>query len=141
MLAALAARGIYLNSPKAAHRHKADTAQPHAPKLEAVGKIVAFYEYRDGDSTLLYENVRFEPKTFRPRRPDGKGGWVWNLDGVKRVPYRLPELLASGTEDVYVTEGEKDADRLVSLGLIATSVAFPDRDRLERVQGSRRLDS
>ncbi|MGQ0849829.1 MAG: hypothetical protein ACT4OP_12095 [Actinomycetota bacterium] len=39
---------------------------------------------------------------------------------MRRVLYRLPEVLAvSGT--IYVGEGEKDADRLASLGLIATT--------------------
>jgi hypothetical protein len=44
---------------------------------------------------------------------------VWGLDGVRRVPYRLPHLLKTdGT--VYITEGEKDADRLAELGVTAT---------------------
>jgi hypothetical protein len=83
-------------------------------------RIMAQYPYRDEHRVLLFEVVRFDPKSFAQRRPDGRGGWVWNLDGVPRVPYRLPELLNTrGT--VYVTEGEKDADRLADLGLTATS--------------------
>lgn len=55
------------------------------------------------------------------RRPDGKGGWVWSLDGVKRVLYLLPELLtAPVTEVVFITEGEKDALALRNLGMAAT---------------------
>jgi hypothetical protein len=42
---------------------------------------------------LLYQVVRFAPKDFRQRRPDGPGGWTWNLKGVRRVLYRLFELL------------------------------------------------
>jgi hypothetical protein len=81
--------------------------------------IVARYPYRDENGALLFEVVRFELKTFAQRRPDGRGGWIWSLDGVRRVPYRLPELLRTvGT--VYVTEGEKDADRLARLSLTAT---------------------
>ena len=34
-------------------------------------------------------------KTFRQCRPDGRGGVVWNLDGVEPIPYRLPQLLAN----------------------------------------------
>jgi hypothetical protein len=82
-------------------------------------RIVAHYAYRDPHGALLFEAVRFEPKSFAQRRPDGCGGWVWGLDGVQRVPYRLPELLNTlGT--VYVTEGEKDADRLADMNLTAT---------------------
>ena len=81
--------------------------------------VAARYPYRDERDTLLFEVVRFEPKSFAQRRPDGRGGWVWGLDGAQRVPYRLPELLST-VGVVYVTEGEKDAERLADLGLTAT---------------------
>jgi DNA invertase Pin-like site-specific DNA recombinase len=85
--------------------------------------IVATYDYKDADGTLLFQVVRYaNPKDFRQRRPDGNGGWIWNLDGVPLVPYRLPDLIASDpAEPVYVVEGEKDVDRLISLGLVATT--------------------
>src|SRR5262245_3843677 len=56
-------------------------------------RIVATYDYRDESGTLLFQVVRYEPKDFRSRRPDGTGGWVWNLNGVRRILYRLPEIL------------------------------------------------
>src|SRR5262249_30879447 len=55
------------------------------------GKIVETYNYTDEDGALLYQVVRLEPKSFRQRRPDGNGGWVWKLED-QRVLYRLPEL-------------------------------------------------
>lgn len=87
--------------------------------VSAPGRIVARYPYRDEQGDLLYEVVRYEPKSFAQRRPDGNGGFRWGLDGVRRVPYRLPELLST-VSTVYVAEGEKDADRLAELGLTAT---------------------
>ncbi len=83
---------------------------------------VASYDYRDDSGTLIYQVVRYSPKDFRQRRPDSNGGWVWNLKGVKRLPYRLQELLASADGDptVFIVEGEKDCDRLAALGEIAT---------------------
>lgn len=85
-------------------------------------RIVATYDYRDADGQLLFQVVRFEPKAFRQRRPDGRGGWIWKLGRTPRVLYRLPELLVAGENDwVFVVEGEKDADRLVELDLIATA--------------------
>jgi len=84
-------------------------------------RIVATYPYHAADGAVLYEVVRYDPKDFRQRRPDGKGGWVWKLDGAPRVLYRLPQLLATDKGDwVFVVEGEKDADNLVALGLAAT---------------------
>jgi putative DNA primase/helicase len=87
-------------------------------------RITAVYDYRDEASSLLYQAVRFEPKGFSQRRPEGAGGWVYKLNGVRRVPYRLPELLAADpAELVFIVEGEKDADRLASLGFVATTNA------------------
>ena len=78
----------------------------------------ATYDYRAEDGTLLYQVVRYRPKGFTQRRPLPGGMWAYDLDGVDRVPYLLPEVLAS--DDVIVVEGEKDADRLTALGLVAT---------------------
>lgn len=88
------------------------------------GRIAAEYDYRDEAGTLLYQAVRMIPKDFRQRVPDGSGGWSWRLNGVRRVLYRLPELLAAdASQTVYIVEGEKDCDRLRSLGLVATTNA------------------
>ena len=85
------------------------------------GRIVKTYDYIDAHGELLCQSVRYEPKDFRQRRPDPDGGWIWDLDGVPRVPYRLPELLkADPARVVFVVEGERDVDRLRGLGLVAT---------------------
>jgi hypothetical protein len=86
-------------------------------------KVVHRYDYTDEHGALLYQVERLEPKRFRQRRPDGKGGWIWKLDDVPRVIYRWPELLQYPDGTVFVTEGEKDADRVASLGHCATTVA------------------
>ena len=84
--------------------------------------IVATYDYTDENGVLLFQVVRFEPKTFLQRRPDGKGGWIWKLEGVRRVPYDLPRLLkAVGKQTIYICEGEKDCINLISRGLTATT--------------------
>ena len=89
--------------------------------LSARSRKSAVYDYTDEDGNVLYQVVRFEPKEFRQRRPDGKGGWVWSVKDVRQVPYRLPQLLdAPGDKPVFVVEGEKDVLRLESLGLVAT---------------------
>jgi hypothetical protein len=46
---------------------------------------------------------------------------VWNLKGTQRVLYRLRDLLDNPDSLVHVVEGEKDADRLATAGLIATT--------------------
>jgi hypothetical protein len=86
--------------------------------------IKVTYNYTDADGNLLLQVVRTrsgKPR-FRQRRPDGKGGWLWNVDGVVKPLYRLPELRAAPPDlPVWVCEGEKDADRLAKLGLVATT--------------------
>jgi 5S rRNA maturation endonuclease (ribonuclease M5) len=82
-------------------------------------KIVATYDYSDEKGTLLYQKVRYEPKAFCQRRPDGNGGWIGNLQGVRRVLYRLSEVLAA--RDVLIPEGERDVETTRSLGLCATT--------------------
>ncbi len=84
--------------------------------------IKTIYDYCAADGSLLYQAVRFEPKGFSQRRPDGKGGFIYKLNGTPRVLYRLPEIIAAPKESiVFIPEGEKDCDRLASFGLLATT--------------------
>ena len=85
-------------------------------------KIVAKYDYVDEAGTLVLQAVRYEPRGFSQRQPDGKGGWINDAKGVPRLPYRLPELLeAIGKEQtIFVVEGEKDVDNLAEIGIVAT---------------------
>ena len=86
------------------------------------GTFVCAYDYHDEQGRLLFQFVRFrDPKDFRQRRPDGKGGFTWKVKGTRSVLYRLPQLLAAPDEVVFLCEGEKDADALAGLGLIATT--------------------
>ena len=94
-------------------------AAPEPKASKAPTKIENTYDYLDENGELLMQVVRIEPKTFRQRRPEGTG-WSWSVKDVRVVPYRLPELLAAPDAVVYLVEGEKDADRLTSLGLVAT---------------------
>ena len=95
-------------------------AKPAGAKSKA--RIVKTYDYKDAAGAMLFQKVRYEPKDFRIRRPDNRGGWTWNLGDVPRVLYRLPELLAADKGDwVFVCEGEKDTDNLADLGLLATT--------------------
>ncbi len=85
-------------------------------------EIVDIFDYVDESGGLLFQVVRLEPKDFRQRRPDGAGGWHWNLNGTRRVLYRLPKVVAAveAGETVYITEGEKDAHALEHAGVTAT---------------------
>jgi hypothetical protein len=88
-------------------------------------KIVATYDYVDEQGTVLYQVVRYDPKNFRQRRPKVGGGWEFSVKGTRLVPYRLQELLVAGLDrGVLIVEGEKDADRAVSIGIVATTCAM-----------------
>lgn len=83
--------------------------------------ILNTYPYRNEKGDLLFEAIRYTPKAFRQRRPDGAGtGYIWDLKGVRRVLYRLPELI-KGNDPVFILEGEKDVDNLREWKLTATT--------------------
>ena len=90
------------------------------PEHEA-REFAAIYDYCAADGALVYQVCRKMPKAFVQRRPDGRGGWIWNLKGVKSLPYRLPALLLADPNGwVFISEGEKDCDNLVRLGMSAS---------------------
>lgn len=74
------------------------------------------YDYRDENGILLYQVFRGYPKKFWQQLPDG----TKKLGDVRRVIYRLPELIASKPSAVFIVEGEKDVEALRAWGLTAT---------------------
>jgi len=87
-------------------------------------KIIKEYNYEDETGKLLYQVVRYEPKSFSQRRPDGKGGWIPNVSGVERVLYKLSQIIRAPLDEwLFITEGEKDTDRISSCGFTATTAS------------------
>ncbi len=102
-------------------KHYAEVARlPLNARKDNKGRILeATYEYKDETGELLYQVLRYRlangKKDFRQRRPDGRGGWIYDLEGTRRVLYRLGEVIDHPDATVFVVEGEKDADRLNTL--------------------------
>jgi 5S rRNA maturation endonuclease (ribonuclease M5) len=94
-----------------------------AQAADKSARVVARYDYVDESGALLYQVQRHEPKRFSQRKPNGSGGWDYQLGDIRRVLYRLPDLLRHPDATVFVCEGEKDADRVASLGHCAATVA------------------
>jgi 5S rRNA maturation endonuclease (ribonuclease M5) len=92
------------------------------PSTLTADGYLAEFDYLDESGELLYQVCKKTDKKFLQRRPGTDGKWVWNLRDVRRVLYRLPELLkADKSETVFIAEGEKDVESLRSVGLTATT--------------------
>lgn len=83
--------------------------------------------YYDEAGNVVYRVQRFDmpdgKKDFLQSQPDGAGGWIYKMRGVKRVLYNLPKVLAAAASGkiVFIVEGEKCADSLNSRGFVATT--------------------
>lgn len=106
---------LSLSTPRAKPKPAAKAAKQE-PR-----RIVASYDYHDAAGNVVYQVTRWEPKSFTQRRTDGQGGWINNMQGVELVPFNLPAVLAA--DEVFITEGEKDAIALNEMGLTATTNA------------------
>src|SRR5260370_12374008 len=95
----------------------------------AAARIVAEYDYQDENGKLLFQVVRYEPKNFKQRRPDGKDGRPCNVNRARRVLYRLPEVRTATA--VAVCDGEKDCETARALGVVATCNAGVAGNSLE----------
>ena len=116
------------------------------PQSQQKRKIVKTYPYTDKDGKLLFEVVRYEPKSFSQRMPDpdNAGQWIWKSCPVQPL-YRLPAVnaaIAAG-ESVCIAEGEKDADTLTRLGYCGTTIAMGagkwKSQHTEQLQGAKVL--
>jgi RecA-family ATPase len=96
------------------------------------------YPYHDEDGKVLFTKIRVEPgfdgkdKSFYWERENENGNVVRNLSGCRKALYQLPKLLKGIAEKqtIFLVEGEKDADKLLVYGLVATtapeSLKWPD---------------
>lgn len=96
-----------------------------AAKFPPRGPCVAKYPYHDAGGKPAYEIRRYEPgekgrkKDFLPFLP---GATRPGIGETQRYLYKLPAVLAAS--EVWIVEGEKDADTLSTLGIVATSAPF-----------------
>lgn len=88
----------------------------------------AFYNYHNETGVVLFKVERLGKGHIPPflqHGPDGRGGFVCRkgcMTGVRRVLYHLDKLARTPLDRLlFVTEGEKDCDRLLSAGLAATT--------------------
>ena len=100
---------LFTPPPSVARRPKEPGEKP------VIEKIYQYHDFLGGEA---FQVVRLKPKSFRQRWKKN-GEWVWSMEGVERVLYQLPLVLAA--QEVWLCEGEKDADNMTSLGFIATS--------------------
>lgn len=98
--------------------------------------IICEYDYQNELGELLFQVIRYDPKGFSQRRPnpefnsalprnDGNQKFLPGVEGVRRVPYRLPQLINALKQNpqrwVLVLEGEKDVDLALKHGMAATT--------------------
>jgi hypothetical protein len=97
-------------------------AQFGLPKADRQERREETWDYIDQDGELRYQVIRYTQagqKTYRQRRYEN-GRAVWGMQGVTALPYRLAEIVSS-TAPIFITEGEKCADVVARLGLLATT--------------------
>ena len=101
--------------------------------------VTATFEYHDENGVIAYviDRVEFQAgngvfvlkdgkrkKEFRQRRPDPDrpGNWISNVNGVTKIPYRLPELIeaVASQQLIFIVEGEGKVDALRQIGIVAT---------------------
>lgn len=102
-------------------------SSPHGPFVREIERQhVATWTYHDPDWRPLYHTDKYIVSSLYQdgavvtdkrffQRPDGvRRAYRGCMDGVRRVPYRLPDLLTAVAhgQPVYIAEGEKDCDTI-----------------------------
>jgi|GEM_PF-3422991 len=141
-------RGLAVKNPRDFQRILSDLAaeagvelptseRPYQSPRSSEGRSADItYDYCDEKGQLQYQRFRQKgEKSFKYRRPDGRGRWIHTLyqvdpktkrkthkKAVKRLLYRLEQVVKAGLDEVIVlVEGEKDVHSAESLGFIATT--------------------
>jgi len=108
-------------------RQNTEPAKKVKQHTESKPVFVEAYDYVDEYGSLIFQKLRYidenGKKTFRQRKPNEFGGWEFSLGDVPKVLYNLPAVLKAKKEGfpVWLVEGEKDANTLINMGLVATT--------------------
>jgi DNA polymerase len=102
-----------------------DSGYPHGESAGGPTESVFIYRAASGEPYLKVEKRQTARSARGKQYPQYHWtGSAWALGKPKgpKIPYRLPELIAAPLETaVHIAEGEKDAETLAALGLIATT--------------------
>jgi hypothetical protein len=108
-------------SPKSDNETSGSSGRRYQSGEREWGDNVAEYVYRDQRGRPYLKVKRTSNKQF-PQFHHVDGKWIKGAPAGPKIPYRLPELLAAAPDTlVFICEGEKDADTVAALGLIATT--------------------
>ncbi len=123
------------STPLRSSGRPAGKPKPSFPTAEAAvaawekirrAKLVGRWDYHDADGRHVFSEVRFPPprpgerKIYHQVALAADGTWFHGLPPAPRAIYRLPAVLAADGP-IFVAEGCKAAEALVSLGLNATT--------------------
>jgi hypothetical protein len=100
---------------------------PYCDESGAVLFAVGRYEYQYPDGSFVVKNGKHK-KEFKQKRPDpnNPGKWINNVNGVRVVPYKVPELIEAISNDhsIVIVEGEAKVDFLHTWNIPATCNAM-----------------
>jgi hypothetical protein len=105
-----------------------------------LGEPTAIYDYPNESGERLFQVLRFEPKDGPKKflQRTGPEQKKWSIKGVRRVLYRLPEVIAAiaNKRAIVVTEGEKDVETLRKHGFTATTIPMGATSEDKQKKGS-----
>ncbi|MEO5363491.1 MAG: DUF3987 domain-containing protein, partial [Magnetococcus sp. DMHC-8] len=105
----------------------------NGPPVDELGPPTGQWDYHDWDGSLLCRMYRYDP-------PSGKQFRPWDVRARRhqapepRPLYNLPAVMAS--EHVILVEGEKCADALKSVGIVATTAMHGANAPVEKTDWS-----
>ena len=122
--------GSWLGEATPTMRPKANRS---APTMDELGPPTGQWDYHDRDGTLLCRMYRYDP-------PSGKQFRPWDVKARRhqapdpRPLYNLPAVMAS--DRVVLVEGEKCADVLKSVSIVATTAMHGANAPVEKTDWS-----
>lgn len=93
--------------------------RPRTPPMkDDLGPHTGKWDYHDADGRLIACIYRFDPPTGKQYRPWDVRTQLWRTPNPRPL-YRLPQVISA--QQVIIVEGEKCADALCGIGLVATT--------------------
>lgn len=118
----------YSPAPRSQVQKSTEPKKPASKKI--YNQLLKTWNYLNADGSPAFDIMRFHckwddgeetTKDFKVKYWDNTGKEIWKKP-LSIVPYNLPGILQN--DIIYIVEGEKDADTLISHGLCGTTAPF-----------------
>ena len=124
--------GVGLETPEQQREKDIKTILKKNTEGTVDDNVEAVYNYKNIDGTNKYRMVKLKSGEPFMVQTYQNGNWEYGLNGIKKIPYNLPNISKANNEVIFIVNGERKVDEFEKLGFTATTAPFNSKHKWKK---------